>query len=363
MKTETHLAEDAIALLKKLIAQPSFSREEEGTAYILEEYFRERNIPFSRLMNNVWAKNAHFDKAKPTVLLNSHHDTVKPNASYSRDPFAPTVEDDKLYGLGSNDAGGPLVALLAAFTHFYYRPDLPFNLVLAATAEEEVSGKHGIEALLPKLPKLDFGIVGEPTSLDLAVAEKGLLVLDCYAYGKPGHAARDEGENAITKALIDMQWFAEYEFAKVSDTLGKMKMSLTVIEAGTQHNVVPDRCKMTVDVRVTDAYTLDETLEIIKENVSCEVVPRSVRLNSSGVSKEHPVWLVAKEMGLHCYGSPTLSDQALMPFETVKFGPGDSARSHSADEFIHLSQIREGVDKYVELLERMKMHFESGVLA
>ncbi len=348
---------DAVELLKKLIATPSLSREEEQTAFVLEEYFRERNIPFSRLMNNIWSRNQYFDSSKPTILLNSHHDTVKPNASYTRNPFSPDVEGDILYGLGSNDAGGPLVSLLAAFTHYYYDSSLPFNLIFAASAEEEISGKNGIEALLKVMPEINFGLVGEPTSLDLAIAEKGLMVLDCLVKGKAGHAAREEGENAITKAMQDITWFQEYKFPKVSDSLGEMKMSLTVISAGTQHNVVPDECKFTVDVRVTDAYTLSETLEIIKEHVSCEVTPRSVRLNSSGVKKTHSIFTIAEKLNLRTYGSPTLSDQALMPFETIKLGPGDSARSHTANEFIKITEIYDGIQLYVDLLDSLKAEY------
>ncbi|WP_304233053.1 M20 family metallo-hydrolase [Jiulongibacter sediminis] len=354
MMVDELLKKEAIELLKKLIATPSLSREEDETAYLIEEFFRERNIPFSRLGNNIWSRNQHFDKSKPTILLNSHHDTVKPNASYTRDPHEPTVEGDILYGLGSNDAGGPMVALLATFVHYYYDSSLPYNLIFAASAEEEISGKNGIELLLKELPEITFGIVGEPTSLDLAIAEKGLMVLDCLVKGKAGHAARNEGENAISKAMKDISWFQTFEFPKISETLGKMKMSLTVMTAGSQHNVVPDECRFTVDVRVTDAYSLTETLEIIKSKVSCEVTPRSVRLNSSGISKNHPILDVAKSLQLKTYGSPTLSDQALMPFETVKLGPGDSARSHTADEFIKLSEINAGIELYAKVLKELK---------
>lgn len=354
MIVDDSLKKEAVELLKKLIATPSLSREEDKTAYVIEEFFRERNIPFSRLENNVWSRNLHFDQSKPTILLNSHHDTVKPNISYTRNPHEPAIEGDILYGLGSNDAGGPLVALLATFVHFYYDSSLPFNLIFAASAEEEISGKNGIELLLTKLPKITFGIVGEPTSLELAIAEKGLMVLDCLVKGKAGHAARDEGENAITKAMKDISWFQTFEFPKISEALGKMKMSLTVIQSGSQHNVVPDECKFTVDVRVTDVYSLSEALEIIRSHVSCEVTPRSVRLNSSGISKNHPIFQVAQKINLKTYGSPTLSDQALMPFETVKIGPGESARSHTADEFIKISEINAGIDLYVKILKELK---------
>ncbi|MFT6879949.1 MAG: acetylornithine deacetylase [Psychromonas sp.] len=351
------ILEGAITLLKKLISIPSLSRQEDQTANAIEAFFSERNIPFSRHFNNVWARNQFFDKEKPTILLNSHHDTVKPNVSYSKEPFEPILKGDMLFGLGSNDAGGPLVSLIATFEYFFYKSDLKFNLILAATAEEEISGKNGIEALLPKLPNIAFGIVGEPTSMDLSVAEKGLMVLDCKVIGTPGHAAREEGENAIYKAMADMEWFRTFRFPKKSTTLGEMKMSLTVIQAGAQHNVVPDECNFTVDVRVTDAYSLEETLEIIKNNVTCEVMPRSIRLNSSGISKDHILVKTAEKLGFKVYGSPTLSDQALMPFATVKLGPGESSRSHSADEFILISEIKNGVSKYIELLESLNNNY------
>jgi acetylornithine deacetylase len=347
------ISDGAIELLKKLISTPSLSKEEEGTANLIEEFFRERNIPFFRYLNNVWARNKHFDKDKYTILLNSHHDTVKPNNSYTKDPFNPELVGDVLFGLGSNDAGGPLVSLLAIFDYFYYKSNLNFNVIIAATAEEEISGKKGIEALLPKLPRIDLGIVGEPTSMDIAIAEKGLMVLDCKSKGTPGHAAREEGKNAIYKAIKDIEWFRTFQFEKVSDTLGNMKMSVTVINAGDQHNVVPDECQFTVDVRVTDAYSLEEALAIIKENVSCEVVPRSLRLNSSGITKDHVLFTAAAKLSFKTYGSPTLSDQALMPFQTIKLGPGESSRSHSADEFIKISELKNGINRYILLFETL----------
>lgn len=346
------LTKDSIELLKRLIATPSLSKEESKTADLIQDFFSERNIPFSRLENNIWSRNQNFDKELPTVLLNSHHDTVKPNASWTKDPFEPLVEGDTLYGLGSNDAGGPLVSLLATYLYFYYRTDLPVNIIFAATAEEEISGKNGIELVLPKLPEIAFGIVGEPTQMHLAIAEKGLMVLDCVSYGVAGHAARDEGENAIYKALKVIEWFSTFEFPKISESLGPVKMTVTGINAGSQHNVVPDRCEFMVDVRATDAYTLDETLEIIKRHVSCEVRPRSIRLRSSGISIDHAIVTAAKGLGRILYGSPTLSDQALMPFDTVKIGPGDSARSHTADEYILLTEIKEGVELYIKLLNK-----------
>ena len=349
------ISDGAIELLKKLISTPSLSKEEEGTANLIEEFFRERNIPFFRHLNNVWARNKYFDKDKYTILLNSHHDTVKPNNSYTKDPFNPEVDGDVLFGLGSNDAGGPLVSLMATFEYFYYKTDLNFNLIIAATAEEEISGKNGIEALLPKLPMIDLGIVGEPTSMDIAIAEKGLMVLDCKSKGIPGHAAREEGENAIYNAIEDINWFRTFKYPKVSDTLGSMKMSVTVIKSGSQHNVIPDECDFTVDVRLTDAYSLEEALVIIKDNVSCEVVPRSLRLSSSGINKDHVLLTSAAKLAFSTYGSPTLSDQALMPFPTIKLGPGESSRSHSANEFIKISELDDGMKRYILLLETLNM--------
>lgn len=341
---------EAVQLLTQLIATPSFSREEGKTADLLESFFKNKSIPTQRHLNNVWVQSSNFDQSKPTLLLNSHHDTVKPNTGYTRDPFAPTIEDGKLYGLGSNDAGGPLVSLIAAFVHFYSKP-LKYNLVLAASAEEEVSGVNGIESIWTKLPKIDCAIVGEPTRTDIAVAEKGLMVLDCIAKGKAGHAAREEGVNAIYEALKDIEWLRNYAFPKVSDTLGNVKMSVTVIQAGQAHNQVPPECKFTVDVRVTDAYTLEEILEVVRKNVRCEVTPRSLRLRPSGIANNHPLVVSSKKLGKKLYGSPTTSDQALIPAPSIKVGPGDSARSHSADEFIYLNEIEAGIDTYIKLIE------------
>jgi acetylornithine deacetylase len=348
--TAKHLAEESIGLLKELIACPSFSREEDATAAILESFLLSRGVSASRKANNVWAFNQSYDPAKPTILLNSHHDTVKPNPSYTRDPFSPIEEDGKLYGLGSNDAGGCLVSLIAAFLYFYRHPALPFNLCLAATAEEEISGKNGIELTLPELGPIDFAIVGEPTLLDLAIAEKGLMVLDCVVKGRAGHAAREEGDNAIYKALDAIDWFRTYRFPRESGLFGPVKMSVTVINAGTQHNVVPDECRFTVDVRVTDAYRNEEVLEIIRANVSCEVTPRSTRLRSSFIPPDHPIVLAGLSLGKKTYGSPTMSDQALIPAPSLKIGPGDSARSHIADEFIYIREIYEGVELYISML-------------
>ncbi len=350
-----HLSEFAIGFLKKLIETPSFSKEESGTLALLEQLFTTKNIGYETVKNNIWAKNKHFDLSKPTILLNSHHDTVKPNASYTRNPYQAEIIDGKLYGLGSNDAGGPLVSLLATFLYFYENSELAYNLIFAASAEEEISGKDGIELLIKYLPKIELGIVGEPTLMDMAVAEKGLMVLDCKANGIAGHAARNEGKNAIYEAFDDINWFRNFQFEKVSESLGPIKMSVTVINAGSQHNVVPDECSFVVDVRATDAYSLEATFEIIKQNVKCEATPRSVRLNPSGISLDHPVVKKGIALGMKPYGSPTLSDQALMPFTSIKIGPGDSARSHTADEYIFVEEIYGGIKEYVELLEGLKI--------
>jgi len=353
MSYTTELYPIALDLLQKLIAIPSFSREEDKTAALLEDLFQQHQIPTERTGNNVWAINKYFDVSKPTLLLNSHHDTVKPNPGYTRDPFLPTIEEGKLYGLGSNDAGGPLVCLIATFLHFYSSQKLKYNLVFAASAEEEISGVNGIESIWASLPKIDCAVVGEPTLTAIAIAEKGLLVIDCIGHGKAGHAAREEGVNAIYESLKDIEWFRNYSFPKTSDALGKVKMSVTMINAGQAHNQVPPECKFTVDIRVTDAYTLEEVLEVVKENVSCTVLPRSLRLRSSGISNDHPLMTAGKMLGKKMYGSPTTSDQALIPAPSVKMGPGDSARSHSADEFIYLKELELGIDSYVGLLKHL----------
>jgi acetylornithine deacetylase len=342
---------DAVKLLQQLIATPSFSREEQGTAQLIAAALEQQGVAYNRHLNNIWALNKHFDAAKPTVLLNSHHDTVKPNPQYTRDPFSPDVADGKLYGLGSNDAGGCLVSLVAAFLHFYNHTNLRCNLALAATAEEEISGTNGIESILSLLPPIALAIVGEPTQTQLAIAEKGLMVLDCVSHGKAGHAARNEGENAIYKAIQDINWFREYQFPEISETLGPVKMSVTVVNTSNKaHNVVPADCSFVVDVRVTDKYTLEEVLAIIKQHVSCTVTPRSMRMRPSGIALDHPVVQAGIRMGKTWYGSPTTSDQALIPATSVKIGPGDSARSHTADEFIYLEEISQGIDTYIKLL-------------
>jgi acetylornithine deacetylase len=359
--TENKPYQDAVELLKKLIATPSFSKEEDKTADIIEQFFSNKNIPSNRLMNNVWCVNKYFDENKQTILLNSHHDTVKPNPQYTKNPFEAIVEDGKLYGLGSNDAGGCLVSLIAAFCHFYEKQNLKYNIVLAATAEEEISGTNGIEKLLasaefnsPFRGLGGFAIVGEPTQTNLAIAEKGLLVLDCTATGKAGHAAREEGENAIYKAMQDISWFQNFQFPKISETLGAIKMSVTSINTENKaHNVVPAICSFVVDIRVTEAYSHEEILETIKQHIRSEIKPRSIRLRSSKIDKDHPIVLAGIKLGKQTYGSPTTSDAALIPAPVLKCGPGDSARSHTADEFIYLEEIEEGINTYIKILEQI----------
>ncbi|MHC5201130.1 M20 family metallo-hydrolase [Myroides sp. LJL119] len=347
------LTNQSIELLKQLIQTPSFSKQENFTAELIAKYLLSFGIEINRHMNNVWAFNQNFDPKKPTILLNSHHDTVKPNKDYTRDPFKAQVEQGKLFGLGSNDAGGCLVSLIATFIYFYPKKDLKYNFCLAATAEEEISGSNGLELILPQLGNLDFAIVGEPTKMDLAIAEKGLMVLDCTAHGKSGHAARDEGDNAIFKAIKDITWFNSYRFEKESEAFGPIKMSVTMIQSGTQHNVVPSTCDFVVDVRVTDAYTNDEVLQIIDQHVDCIVKARSTRLKPSSIKKEHPIVQAGITLGRKTYGSPTTSDQALLDIPSLKCGPGDSARSHTADEFIYVDEIYQGVDLYIEMLNKI----------
>lgn len=348
------LQNDAIGLLKKLIATPSFSKEEDISAALIKEFLLQHGVHTEEHLYNIWARNKYYDENKPTILLNSHHDTVKPNKGYTLDPFSPIEKDGKLYGLGSNDAGGCLVSLITVFLHFCQKENLRYNFILAATAEEEISGHNGIEALLPHLGKIDFGIVGEPTLMNMAVAEKGLMVLDCIATGLAGHAAREEGDNAITKAIKDIEWFNSYRFGKDSDLLGPVKMSVTIIETDNKaHNVVPSLCKFVVDCRVNELYSFEEILDTIKINVQCEVKPRSTRLRSSAIALNHPLVEAGLKLGRTYYGSPTTSDKALMQFPVLKIGPGDSARSHTADEFIYVDEIRNGIDLYIQLLNQL----------
>ena len=348
------LQDDSISLLKELIATPSFSKEEDQTAGVIGKFLALKNIAATRVGNNVFALNKYYDESKPTILLNSHHDTVKPNPQYTKDPFSPIVEDGKLYGLGSNDAGGCLVSLLAVFLNYYDKSESNYNIIFAATAEEEISGAGGIEYTLPYLPKIDCAIVGEPTQMQMAVAERGLMVIDCISHGKAGHAARNEGENAITKSLKDIEWFNSFQFPKISDLLGANKMSVTVIETENKaHNVVPAICKFVVDTRVNELYSFEEVLEIIKQNVQSETSPRSTRLRSTSIALDHPLVKAGTDLGRTYYGSPTTSDKALMPFPSLKMGPGDSARSHTADEYIYTDEIKEGIDLYIQLLNKV----------
>lgn len=348
------LHQEAITVLSELIRLPSFSKDEWQTASYLTKFLFDKGVQVTRVGNNVLALNKHFEASKPTLLLNSHHDTVKPNSGYTKDPFTPQIIDGKLYGLGSNDAGGCLVALLFTFLHFYDKENLHFNLAFAATAEEEISGVNGVQMALPHLPSVAFGIVGEPTLLQMAVAERGLMVLDCKAIGKAGHAARNEGENAIYKAMMDIEWLCCHSFDRVSDLLGPVKMSVTSIETENKaHNVVPATCTYIVDVRVNELYTSEEVLAIIKSNVQSEVTARSTRLRSSMIPLDHPLVKAGLSMGKTYYGSPTTSDKALLPFPALKVGPGDSARSHTADEFIYVDEIKQGIKEYIELLERV----------
>jgi len=348
------LQQDAINLLKKLIATPSFSKEEDITADIIEEFLESKKVKTQRHLNNVWAVNKFFNAAKPTLLLNSHHDTVKPNSGYTLNPFNPEERDGKLFGLGSTDAGGCLVSLIETFLYFYNEENLQYNIILAATAEEEISGHNGVEILLPRLPKIDCAIVGEPTLMQMAVAEKGLLVLDGKATGKAGHAARDEGENAVYKAIRDIEWLASYKFPKNSNLLGPVKISVTNIETENKaHNVVPAVCTFIVDVRVNELYTFEEIIEIIQSNIQSEITPRSTRLRSSGIALNHPLVTAGLALGRTYYGSPTTSDKALMNFPSLKIGPGFSGRSHSADEFIFIDEIKEGIELYIQLLNQL----------
>ncbi|GAL64065.1 M20 family metallo-hydrolase [Algibacter lectus] len=352
--TQQDLTNDAILLLKKLIETQSFSSEEDPTALHIEDWFKRYNIDFKRTQNNVWAVNKHFDESKPTLLLNSHHDTVKPNSAYTKDPFKAIVEDGKLYGLGSNDAGGCLVSLIATFTHFYNHDNLKYNLVIVASAEEESSGPNGLNSMLAVIPHVDVAIVGEPTLMNLAVAEKGLVVFDAVVAGTPSHAAHPNDNNSIYNTIEVLQWFKDFKFEKGSEALGDVKLTVTQINAGSQHNVVPGHVDLVVDVRVNDAYTNTEIAEILQEKSPCtSITPRSLRLNSSCIPMDHDLVKAGIEMGRSTYGSPTLSDQATLTCPSLKLGPGDSTRSHSADEFIHLHEIVEGVDLYIKLLDKV----------
>jgi acetylornithine deacetylase len=350
-------ASAAIALLEKLIATPSFSKEEDATASILFDTLQQNGVTPYRHLNNVWAANKNFDPAKPTILLNSHHDTVKPNAGYTLDPYHPIIKEGKLYGLGSNDAGASLVSLLHVFLHYYNAPNLSYNLIYAGTAEEEISGKNGIESLVPHLPAIDCAIIGEPTKMQLAVAERGLMVLDVVVPGVAGHAARGEGVNAIYQALPVIDVFKNYVFPLSSDLLGPVQQTVTVIETTNKaHNIVPPDCKLVVDVRVNECYTFAQILEELNaqiNNAAVTITPRSTRIKSSAIALDHPLVKAGIAIGSKPYGSPTTSDKALVSFPALKMGPGESARSHSADEFVYVEEIENGILKYIELLDQV----------
>lgn len=353
------LTADSRELLKQLISIPSISREEDKTADCLEAFFRKKTINPQRLKNNVWLTNRHYSEHKPTLLLNSHHDTVKPNNGYTLNPFEPVEKDGKLYGLGSNDAGGALVSLLAAFL-YYYEKELPFNLIYAATAEEEISGKDGIELLVKHLPAVDCGIIGEPTLMKMAIAEKGLLVLDCKAKGKAGHAARDEGVNALYVALEDIRWAGSHSFERVSELLGPVHLAVTSIETPNKaHNVVPDECNFIMDVRVNELYAFEEILNELQGGMKSIITPRSLRLKPSSIASDHPLVRAGHRIGLASYGSPTCSDMTLIDFPALKIGPGDSARSHTADEFIFVDEIEQGIRTYISLIDNFGKEIEN----
>jgi acetylornithine deacetylase len=351
MKSVEILTQEAIALLKKLIETPSLSGEEDKTALLIETWFTQNNIPFKRENNNIWAYNQHFEASKPTLLLNSHHDTVKPNQGYTNNPFEAIVTEGKLYGLGSNDAGGCLVSLLAAFVHFYAQENLSHNIIMVASAEEESSGKNGLNSVLKHLPEIDCAIVGEPTLMQLAIAEKGLLVLDVVVKGTASHAAHKNDDNPIYKTLSTIEWFKNYQFDKISEVLGPVKMTVTQVNAGSQHNVVPAECHLVVDIRVNDCYTNQEILDTVKSNVQAEIKPRSMHLNASSIPVSHGLVQAGIALGRTTYGSPTLSDQSVLSCQSLKLGPGETLRSHSANEFIYLNEIEEGIDLYIKILK------------
>ncbi len=348
--------EEAVELLQKLIATPSTSRDEARTGDLLFAFLAEHGAAPERLHNNVWARAEGFDPGRPTLLLNSHHDTVRPSASYTRDPYAPTIEEGRLYGLGSNDAGASVVTLAETFLTFRRRR-LPFNLIVALSAEEECMGEHGMRALLPALGRIDMALVGEPTGMQAATGERGLVVLDCTAHGRSGHAARGEGINALYIALDDIAHLRGFRFERESRLLGPIGIAVTQIEAGTQHNVVPDTCRFVVDVRTTDAYTNEETVEILRAAIRSEAVPRSTRIRAAAVGDDHPLVSAARAVGRQTFVSPTTSDRTLMPFPSLKMGPGESSRSHSADEFILVDEIDQALGIYENYIEQLaKIH-------
>jgi acetylornithine deacetylase len=347
-----HLKERALQLLQQLVSTPSFSREESGTAAVIEQFFTEQELLTRRKFNNLWICNQYYSVHKPTILLNSHHDTVKPAGGWSMDPFQPVIKDGKLFGLGSNDAGASLVSLMAAFLYHYDRKDMNYNLVFSATGEEESSGQNGIRSILGDIGKVDLAVVGEPTGMQLAIAEKGLLVLRCKANGISGHAARDIGRNAILTALKDIQWFSTFQFPVVSKLLGPVRMTVTMIEGGIQHNVIPDSCQFTVDIRTTDCHNSDEVLHVIKQNITSEITACSLNLKASFIAEDHEFVNCARQLGISTFGSPTLSDRTFIEAPSVKIGPGRSERSHTADEFIFLSELEQGIETYIRLFDK-----------
>ncbi len=348
--THTGYTNDAVELLKSLIATPSVSRDEEAAADIMCKAISGYGYEYSREGNNIWIKSNNFDDERPTLLLNAHIDTVRPVSSWTRNPFSPDICDGRLYGLGSNDCGGGLVALLQAFRHLSSRQQA-YNIIYLASAEEEVSGRDGISRVLPILPEIEVAIVGEPTGMQPAIAEKGLMVIDATAKGKSGHAARGEGINAIYTAMDDIEWLRRYKFKKVSPLLGPTVMNVTIINAGTQHNVIPDACKFTIDIRTNEFYRNEDVFSFLSSKMKSELKARSFRLSSSHIAIGHPLIQRCTAMGMKPFGSPTLSDQALMPFKSFKLGPGESARSHSADEYICISEIDNAIGTYIRLLD------------
>jgi acetylornithine deacetylase len=349
--TKETLAQEALDLLQQLISIPSLSAEEDQTAEAIDTWLKKFGVETKRQYNNIYAFNKYYDDGKPNLLLNSHHDTVKPNSAYTKDPFHPHIEDGKLYGLGSNDAGGALCSLLATFVHFYNRKDLNHNIIMAATAEEEDAGAKSLSALLPILPEIDVAIVGEPTEMQLAIAEKGLIVYDGKISGTPSHAAHPNDDSAIYKTSAVLDWFKNYEFEKVSEVLGPVKITVTQISAGSQHNVVPAHVDLVIDTRVNDCYTNKEINDILQKEAPCQLTPRSLNKDSSSIALEHPLVKSGIALGRKTYGSPTLSDQAKLSCQSLKLGPGYSPRSHSADEFIYVKEVEEGVGLYIDILE------------
>lgn len=347
------LISNSIDLLKDLIEIESYSFNEDKTGNRIEKWFISNDIEFKRNKNNVFAFNKFYDSKKPTILLNSHHDTVKPNKGYKNDPFNSKIENGKLYGLGSNDAGGALVSLIAVFTYYYYRQDLKYNLIILASAEEECSGENGIASIIPTLPKIDFAIIGEPTLMKMAIAERGLIVFDLKIEGTSSHSAHENDNNPIIKSIKVLNWINNLKFEKTSNFLGKVKVTVTQIKSGNQHNVVPSELELVLDVRVNDCYTNKEIYDILKINAPCQIIPRSLNLNSSSISTDHPIVLAANKLEIQKYGSPTLSDQSKISFPSIKIGPGDSLRSHSADEYIYINEINNAIPQYIKLLNKI----------